>query len=153
MLTFSQHIISQHIISQHTLLLLYFCNSKMFFCHIVFLPHLVIIIPQLYIQSQVAILQQLYIQLWFFCHTIISILIVRVLRGGGVICVLIVRVLTGSRPHPLIFGIKLFEKNTTSYIWNLTFRKKHEVNSENFSAKNFRQKSLIKFIMIYYHLY
>ena len=32
------------------------------------------------------------------------------------------------------------------------FSKKHEVNSENFSAKNFRQKSLIKFTIINYYL-
>ena len=36
----------------------HFCNILLHFSHIVFLPHYVIILSQLYIQSQVAILQQ-----------------------------------------------------------------------------------------------
>jgi len=58
----------------------------------------------------------------------------------------------GLDPTPLYLEFNFSKKHHLLYL-EFNFSEKHEVNSENFSAKNFRQKSLIKFIMIYYHLY
>jgi len=124
----------------------------LFFYHIVFLPHYVIILPRLYVHCQVAILQQLYIQLWYFCHIIISILIVWVLRGGGLYQCADSQYAEGLDPTPLYLEFNFSKKIPPLYL-EFNFSEKHEVNSENFSTKNFHQKSLIKFITIYYHLY